>query len=64
MTLCQEPHPEEPEVLCDKPMACWGYHANAPAKKVWSGTPLPPPVEKESRQALKTRLVMMADRSR
>lgn len=65
MTLCQEPHPEEAEVLCDKPSPCWEYHANAPAKKVWAGTPMPPPVVQEgSRAQQRTRLVMMADRAR
>jgi hypothetical protein len=65
VTLCSEPHPEHSEVLCDKPAPCFEYHANAPAQKVWPGTPMPPRPEKEtSRAGTKTRLVMMADRAR
>lgn len=40
--LCYEPHPDQPEVTCDKPTPCIGYHANGAANLVWGYTPLPP----------------------
>jgi hypothetical protein len=33
--LCHEPHPERPEVLCDKPVPCLGFHANLEADLDW-----------------------------
>jgi hypothetical protein len=38
---CASPHPERPDVLCDKDEPCYGYHASAQAQAVWPGTALP-----------------------
>lgn len=65
MTICGEPHPEREGVECDKSAPCFEYHANAPAKAVWPGTPLPPQ-EKTSKGggSLKGQLALMASRAR
>lgn len=64
MAACDAPHPERPELRCDKSAPCYGYHANAPANTIWDGTPLPPsPVSVRSGSA-KARLALMARRAR
>jgi hypothetical protein len=39
--LCNEPHPELPQVLCDKPKPCWAYHQNVLAKETWGVREMP-----------------------
>lgn len=39
--LCNEPHPSEPDILCDKALPCLGYHENIAARLTWDGIPLP-----------------------
>lgn len=59
---CQHPHPERPDVLCDKDEPCYGYHASATAHAVWPGTPLPdrtPPA-----RTRKGALALIAQRAR
>lgn len=56
---CQQPHPEQPSVLCDKDTPCYGYHANAPHGSIWPGNPLPerPP------EAARTRKGQLAEKA-
>lgn len=49
---CASPHPERPDVLCDKDEPCYGYHANAADHAVWPGTPLPEPTARTRKGAL------------
>jgi hypothetical protein len=65
MTLCGDPHPELEGVQCDKGTPCWGYHANARARAVWEGVPLPPTeTAPGSRRSTKAKLAEMASRAR
>lgn len=38
---CEEPHPDEQGVLCDKDAPCWEFHENDAVGMVWDGEPLP-----------------------
>lgn len=58
---CQQPHPEQGDVLCDKDEPCYGYHANAQAQKVWPGNPLPPTPTAKTRKGT---LALIAQRAR
>jgi len=60
---CARPHPEQPDVLCDKDAPCYGYHANAAAQKVWPGNPLPEPAPEPGRTR-KGQLALIAQRAR
>lgn len=60
---CASPHPDQTAVLCDKDTPCYGYHANAGAKMVWPGEPVPDTAP----QGAKTRkgaLALIAQRAR
>lgn len=59
---CASPHPEQQDTLCDKDTPCSGYHANAQAKKVWPGTPLPDPAPTNG-TTRKGRLALIAQRA-
>lgn len=58
---CASPHPERPDVLCDKDEPCYGYHASAQAQQVWPGTPLPDPAS--SPRTRKGALALIAQRA-
>lgn len=60
---CQQPHPEHPQVLCDKDTPCYGYHANAQDKAVWPGTPLPPSTTDPKGKTRKAKLALIAQRA-
>jgi hypothetical protein len=40
---CGEPHPEHPEVTCEKPRPCYALHWNIAHQMDWDGEPPPPP---------------------
>lgn len=64
MTDCAAPDPADPAVLCDKPAPCYGYHANAPAGRIWPGTPLPDPEPAKGPRTRKGALAMIAQRAK
>lgn len=39
--LCQAPHPEDPEILCDRRRPCFGRHSNAFRQVSWPGVQPP-----------------------
>jgi hypothetical protein len=39
--LCDEPHPDRPDVLCRKDKPCWGSHYNPREDVSWPGRQLP-----------------------
>jgi hypothetical protein len=39
--LCEEPHPDRPTVLCDKPKPCFAYHCNSEHHETWGDRPIP-----------------------
>lgn len=39
--ICGTPHPERPEVPCDKRSPCYGHHRNVEHDLTWPGTPPP-----------------------
>lgn len=39
--LCEEPHPDDPSILCDKRKPCYSYHQNQVARKTWPGREIP-----------------------
>lgn len=55
--VCNEPHPDHPDILCDKAMPCLGYHENIPAALTWDGLPLP---EKQTAETKSKRMTQIA----
>lgn len=47
--LCHEPHPDRPDLLCDKTLPCMGYHANG--EEIWGIQDLPEVQTRASKQA-------------
>lgn len=39
--LCEIPHPDHPEVLCDKPKPCYAYCCNSEHHLTWNDRPIP-----------------------
>lgn len=35
--LCGEPHPDYPDVICDRERPCYGSHMSVAARLVWDG---------------------------
>lgn len=66
MPDCSTPHPERPDVLCDKGVPCFGFHANARARMTWPGNPLPPREEPKGKSggSRKGQLALIAQRAR
>lgn len=64
MPDCSVPHPEQPDVLCDKGQPCFGFHANALAGLSWPGNPLPVrEAPKEGAKTRKGKLALIAQRA-
>lgn len=56
--LCHEPHPDRPDLLCDKTVPCMGYHANG--EEIWGIQDLP---EIQTRAGKQSRLDDAATRT-
>jgi hypothetical protein len=39
--LCDEVHPEHPEVICDKSKPCYAYHQSQQHRMTWGERELP-----------------------
>jgi hypothetical protein len=65
LAVCSVPHSENPSVLCDKTLPCFGLHANARKHLTWPGNPLPVRQEPEKgRGTRKAQLALIAQRAR
>jgi hypothetical protein len=60
--LCGDPHPDSPEVTCDKHVPCYYFHASRTAGISWGTQPDPPPKERTTKQ--RAEIDKMADRAR
>lgn len=62
--ICEESHPEHPEVLCDKPVPCYHLHASRkyPEHSPWDNDAVPP--SRVSSGGARARMGEMATRAK